>query len=344
MANYGKKIKEDERIQLLPEPSTPSSSRVTAALPTSKREVLGLIAIAMSALAVSGGAIFVKLGSKIFPTSQILVFRFSFQAVLSLAGCYWLEIHPLGQRDGRKWVLIRGIVGSFSSMSWYYAIKCLPLADATVIMNMNPMFAAIFAAVMLDEPFGWFERGCAMFSLMGVILVTKPSFLDFMFESTLPSHDHDMMLAAAGIDPDPTRTIGILSALVAAITSAAAYVSVRIAGPRAHFLNHMLSLSVISIVLNSLGMSGFVMPQNSYQLGVLCMVASTAFIGQCLLNRGLQLAPSGPGTLMCMNEIVFAFLFGVFVFHEYPDWMSILGATMIVGVCTALGLKKWSSH
>ena len=134
MKNDDRENVQDERIPLLHDvssASSPSSSGRVAVLPRTRQEVVGLISIAMSALAVSGGAIFVKLGSKIFPTSQILVFRFSIQTVLSLAGCYWLGIHPLGQKEGRKWVLIRGIVGSFSSMSWYYAIKCLPLADAT---------------------------------------------------------------------------------------------------------------------------------------------------------------------------------------------------------------------
>ncbi len=40
-----------------------------------------------------------------------------------------------------------------------------------------------------------------------------------------------------------------------------------------------------------------------------------------LISHGfrLQMAPAGPGTLMRMNDVVFAFLFGIFILHEYPD-------------------------
>ncbi|KAI8147186.1 hypothetical protein BJV82DRAFT_553121 [Fennellomyces sp. T-0311] len=345
MTTYDRRNMKTERIPLLPgPPSSPPSPRLTSALPTTKEEVQGLAAVTVATLALASAAIFVKLSSKIYPMSQILVARYAFQAVMSLAGCHWLGIHPLAQKDGRKWVLIRGIVGSCSSICWYQAIKYLPLADATVIMNMNPIFAAMFAAIMLNEPFGWFERACALISITGVTLVTKPSFLGFIFEAKLPSSNvPDATLNAMQNDSDPAQTIGMLSAFLAAILTGGSFVSIRIAGPRAHFLNHMLSLSVISVVLNSLDMSSFVMPQNTYELGVLSMVLLMSFLSQCLLNRGLQLAPSGSGTLMYMNEIVFAFLFGVIIFDEYPDWLSVLGATTIVGVCTTLGLKKWFS-
>jgi drug/metabolite transporter (DMT)-like permease len=42
-----------------------------------------------------------------------------------------------------------------------------------------------------------------------------------------------------------------------------------------------------------------------------------------------------------MNDIVFAFLFGILLFHEIPSLSSVLGATFIVGCTTALGLHKW---
>jgi drug/metabolite transporter (DMT)-like permease len=46
---------------------------------------------------------------------------------------------------------------------------------------------------------------------------------------------------------------------------------------------------------------------------------------------------------MRMNDVVFAFLFGIFILHEYPDVYSITGASVIVLMTTALGLHKWWS-
>jgi drug/metabolite transporter (DMT)-like permease len=44
---------------------------------------------------------------------------------------------------------------------------------------------------------------------------------------------------------------------------------------------------------------------------------------------------------MRMNDIVFAFLFGILLLHEIPTLSSILGAAVIVGCTTALGIHKW---
>lgn len=42
-----------------------------------------------------------------------------------------------------------------------------------------------------------------------------------------------------------------------------------------------------------------------------------------------------------MNDVVFAFLFGILLLHEYPDAYSISGAVLIVSTTTALGVRKW---
>ncbi|KAF9946784.1 hypothetical protein BGZ72_011146 [Mortierella alpina] len=73
----------------------------------------------------------------------------------------------------------------------------------------------------------------------------------------------------------------------------------------------------------------------------LLVLGVAAFIGQVLLNNGLQLAPLGPGTLMRMNDIVFAFFFQITVQHEHPDLFSFLGASLVM-ICTGgMALNKW---
>jgi drug/metabolite transporter (DMT)-like permease len=56
------------------------------------------------------------------------------------------------------------------------------------------------------------------------------------------------------------------------------------------------------------------------------------------------MAPAGPGTLMRMNDVVFAFLFGILILHEYPDMYSISGASIIVLMTSAMGVHKIYAH
>ncbi|CAO3597527.1 unnamed protein product [Absidia cylindrospora] len=128
--------------------------------------------------------------------------------------------------------------------------------------------------------------------------------------------------------------------------SAFAYCTVRKIGRGASYMVHVVYFGAISCIISPIGMwfQGSVMPSGAKEYGSLLLVGVTAFIGQCLLNQGLQMAPAGPGTLMRMNDVVFAFLFGIFILHEYPDVYSVSGASLIVLMTTALGLHKWWSH
>ncbi|KAG0310267.1 hypothetical protein BGZ99_000550, partial [Dissophora globulifera] len=53
------------------------------------------------------------------------------------------------------------------------------------------------------------------------------------------------------------------------------------------------------------------------------------------------LAPLGPGTLMRMNDIVFAFIFQITIQHQRPDLFSFLGATLVMACTAGMGLNKW---
>ena len=144
--NYQKKAEDnkalyynndDEGVRLLfPEDQQSSSmscslSHQQKVTTITKTHVLGMFMIAMASLAVSCSATMVKIGSNFFPSTQILFIRHCLQASVTWYGCYRLGIFPLALGNARKWVLIRGVVGSFSSLFWYYSIKNLPLADVT---------------------------------------------------------------------------------------------------------------------------------------------------------------------------------------------------------------------
>ncbi|KAI9244862.1 hypothetical protein EDC94DRAFT_629107 [Helicostylum pulchrum] len=47
------------------------------------------------------------------------------------------------------------------------------------------------------------------------------------------------------------------------------------------------------------------------------------------------MASAGPGTLMRMNDVVFTFLFDIFILNEYPDVYSIFGVSIVALVTSA---------
>ena len=147
-----------------------------------------------------------------------------------------------------------------------------------VIFFLNPTFTAILAALFLGEPFGWFEGICSALSMIGATLVSKPEFLFGGGDDDLPKDS-----TAAG------RMFAVFCALIGAIMAALAYVTVRKIGKGAHFLVHTVYFGLISSLLAVPALfffQEFVWPQGWYEYFMLFMTGVTAFVGQCLLNKG----------------------------------------------------------
>ncbi|KAG0164896.1 hypothetical protein DFQ30_009249 [Apophysomyces sp. BC1015] len=284
-----------------------------------KKEMLGLLLMLLSAFAFSIMSMFVKICSANFPSFQIVFARSIVQLFLGLMGCAAININPLGKRDLRGLLVTRGMVGAISLALFYYSITQLPLPDATVVYFLGPTFTAILAAMVLHEKFTIFDGMCSAGCLAGVILVSKPQFL----------FGHGLGLEGS----EMTRLLAVGAALLGALSSAVVFVIVRKIGKGAHFMVHVVYFGAMALVLSLVGMLAFqevVVPTTAYDYGMLLLVGIFAFIGQCLCNSGLQLAPAGPGTLMRMNDVVFAFLLSIGILHEYPDLYSILGACLIL--------------
>ena len=59
----------------------------------------------------------------------------------------------------------------------------------------------------------------------------------------------------------------------------------------------------------------------------------SGFLGQALLNRGIQLAPAGPASVMRYADIIFSLTFQVAIFGVKPSGLKLLGCALIMS-CT----------
>ncbi|KAI9474448.1 hypothetical protein BX667DRAFT_498702 [Coemansia mojavensis] len=204
----------------------------------------------------------------------------------------------------------------------------MPLADATVVFFTGPVFSALFANWMLGEPYDAFDRAASVLCMSAIVMVVKPTVL-------------------FGGSTEESQLRGAVSALVGAMSGALAYCVVRRVGRAVHSMVHVVYFGFMSMVGSSIAMFAWQeprMPASSREWILMGMPGLFAFGGQVLLNRGLQLAPAGPGTLMRNLDVVFAFVFGISLFDEVPDWISVGGAMVIVGCTVAMGWHKWKSQ
>ncbi|KAI9296864.1 hypothetical protein K502DRAFT_337091 [Neoconidiobolus thromboides FSU 785] len=310
--------------------------------PPHLHEFRGLVYMLLSAFGFSLNGLLVKVSGAYFSAAQIVLARSIIQGLGGIILCYSIGIQPFSQPRYRLLLLLRGFFGAIGLALYYYSLTVLPIADATVIFFTSPAFTGLLAHLTLNEDYSWFDGLASFFCLIGVVLTSKPNFLFGKEEIPIINLLNHL--------PTPAeQSIGVLAAFIGALFAACAYVTVRKIGRSVHFLSHVVYFGLASTIFSGVMVltdhQKSKLPSTSLGLNwpTLCLllVGLTAILGQCLLNKGLQLCRAGPATLMRNVDVVLAYFYGIFLFHEIPNIYSISGSTIIVVCTVAMGLRKW---
>lgn len=206
-------------------PGTPSSSSSSPQLEGKTaelrhQETRGLIYMTLSALFFSFMSLLVSLTAKTLPSFEIVLFRGIIQTALGVLACWYLGISPLGNPGVRFLLFCRGLAGSFGLACFFYALSVMPLADATVVFFLGPTFTAILGRIVLKEPFTPLDALASTASMVGVVLVAKPSVLFPPPPSSPPSALGALFMGIMEKDSTEQRLFGALACVCGAMCSA----------------------------------------------------------------------------------------------------------------------------
>ena len=271
---------------------------------------------------VAGGFFFsvmtlwVKLAGERLPNQEIVLVR----GLLTLAFT-WVMVRRAGvsRRGSRPLALmLRGLFGYASLSCLYYSVVHLPLADATVLQYTNPVWTALLAVWVLEERMRPAEVLLVLCSLLGVVVIARPSFL--------------FGAGAARLD---LFAVGI--ALAGATLSAAAYVMVRKLSRTEHPLTIIFWFTLVTVPAAIPGTIAVAVWPTPLEWLFLLGVGASAQAGQVYLTRGLQLVPAGRAAGAAYMQVVFAALWGALFFGDLPDSWVVAGAMIILGSTLLLG-------
>jgi drug/metabolite transporter (DMT)-like permease len=250
----------------------------------------------------------VKLAGERLPAEEIILVRAVLGLLLSVAAVRGAGLRLRG--NAPKWLLLRGMLGSVGLYCYFYSVTLLPLPEVTTIHYINPVVTALMAAVVLREAIGWGLVAALATSLCGVVVVARPQWV---------------FGGAQVLDP---FAVGV--ALVGAVFSAAAYITVRRLRDTDDPLVVVLWFPLVSTPLFlPLALWVWVWPDPREWL-VLVGVGLTTQIAQVCLTRGLHVLPAGRGTAVGYVQIAFAMVWSVVIFGERLDPMALAGAGLVV--------------
>ena len=271
---------------------------------------LGMRYMILSAFGFSLMAVCVKLASgQGIPVLEIVAARALVSLVLSYVGVRRKGISLLGHK--KHLLLSRGTVGALALICVYYAITHLPLAEATVLQYLHPMFTAVLALIFLKERIQVSTMLCVVFSFIGLFLVARPEIL-------------------FGVNENSFSLLAIIAAVLGAFGSAVAYVLVRKLNETedASVIIFYFPMVALPISLCLLG-DGFIMPTGWTWLTLLFVGVFTQ-MGQIGLTKAMMTETASKATAFSYLQVVFSVLLGWFIFGEIPDVWVILGGGLIL--------------
>ena len=240
-----------------------------------------------------------------YQAPQMLFFR-SIPALLLLLP----SIRKLGWRSlidvERPWLqAMRAVIGAVETMLFYWAVQKLSLAGAMTYYLAGPIYVTVMAAVFLREKVGWRRWTAVFVGFLGVVIALGPSAMSFGWSALIAltgSIIYSIFLVTTRVvrgTPDSVLAAWQVTAglIFGGIVSPFVWV------PVAHWYDGAL-------------------------MALLGVAALLAILG---VNRSLAVAPASVVVPYQYTMIVWAVIFGYFVFGNVPSPQTLVGAAIIIG-------------
>jgi drug/metabolite transporter (DMT)-like permease len=246
-----------------------------------------------------------KFAAQYLPVTEIVAVRAGFALVIALVVIAWRRELMAIAAIRNPYLILRGCIEAFIGILVVYALSKMPIANFTAIILIQPFVMTAIGALWLKEHVGWRRWTAVVAGFAGMLLVMKPATADFELVS--------------------------LVALLAALLSLTRDLLVRRIHAQVPTTVISFSTALFAVPLGLMGaaVQPWEMPDAVSLLAIVISAAFlfVAFILTVLAFRGTDVSAVSP---FRYSIIVFAFVFGVVVFGEIPDVVSLIGIGMIV--------------
>lgn len=253
---------------------------------------------------------------KHIPVGEFLFLRFSFSLAFILPTLTFQEKN-VDMKGKFKLILARCVLGSVNALCKFWAVVTLEYGNAIALAACAPVFAALFSRILWKEKINVLTVVSLIVGLSGMTLIAKPSFI-------------------FGSRDGGTKEIGAfaLVPIFGSMCLGLGFSLLRRVGDKPHILIvplvQALCLIPISVVFQVAKKDPIVFPGCHTERYLLVLIGFVTMIALFLLNRGLAIEKSGPGSLIRNVDMVFAYIIQVLLFDEPLDMLSVLGAGLIV--------------
>lgn len=252
-----------------------------------------------------------------YPVHELVFFR----SIISLSICLTVvrikKIPVFG--NNKKWLLLRGLSGATGLFLFFMTLQNLPIAIATTVQYLSPVFTIILAIFLLKEKVNPIQWLFFLVSLVGVLII--------------------------GYDPNELSEVNyfwILVGIISAAFSGLAYNAIMKCrdtdAPITVVMYFPLVAAPITFVICLI--QGFIIPKGIEWL-ILLLIGVLTQIAQVCMTRAFNADNASTVAPLKYTGAIYAGLIGFFLFDETLGLYANIGIVLIViGVLLNTWYKK----
>jgi drug/metabolite transporter (DMT)-like permease len=268
--------------------------------------IRGIVLMLTAMAAFSLEDMVIKRAAETLPTGQILV-------VLGAAGTLVFALLSLRERkrlftrDALSLPVMARSAGELvAALGYVTALALAPLATAAAILQVTPLAITMCAALFLGESVGWRRWSAVSIGFFGVLLIIQPGLDGFQPASLFA------LIGVAGLVLRDLATRRIPTQVSTSVVSFYGFVAILIAG-----------ISLLASGQQS------VMPTPDLMLW-LAAAALFGTTGYYAIVAAMRLGDTAAIIPFRYARLLFSLVIGVLVFAEYPDTLTLTGATILL--------------
>jgi drug/metabolite transporter (DMT)-like permease len=217
--------------------------------------------------------------------------------------------------NNKKWLLVRGIAGVIALTIFFFTLQELPLAVASILQYLSPIFTIILAAIVLKEKIFKIQWILIILAFCGVLVIG--------YDNLLPS-------SAAAIEP-----FWMILGIVSAFFSAIAYVAIVKLKKTDQPITIVLYFPMLALPFTGIWcLFEFVLPMG-WEWLVLILIGIFTQMAQILMTKALHTADTAKIIPFQYLGAIYAVLIGWFIFDERLSGILFMGMLIII-VCVIL--------
>jgi len=241
-----------------------------------------------------------------YPVPGLVWARYAINILMLLAFLAWRgELRYV--RTARPGIQVaRGLLLGMATLLYFTALSRMPLAEASAIAFVLPLFVAVLAVPMLGELLDAGRLAAILVGLAGALVIVRPGSEAFTVYALLP------------------LGMALMNALYQILTR-------KVAGLEPPLTSLFYGSLVGAVMFLPALPFAWQTPQDPWHWALLVVLGLLATVGHFILIRAFDFAPATLLAPFVYTQLLWTMLVGFLVFGDFPDGVSLVGMAIIVG-------------